>query len=223
MIKTLLWDCDGVLADSMRLHAEVEHAMFADYGFTGTPEDISARFGGMCDTDMLAEIEKETGKPFPADFRARLETRKMQVFSERLKPIDGVAEVLANGDLKHCVASSSTGDLIRHMLGVTRLAGYFGNAIVSADMVRKAKPAPDIFLCAAERMETEPAFCLVVEDSVHGVMAGKAAGMRVAGFIGGCHCGAGHGKLLETAGADFVFGHMTELRVQLADGLIPTA
>ncbi len=96
-------------------------------------------------------------------------------------------------------------------LSVARLEAYFGDRVFSAAMVEHSKPAPDLFLYAAEKMRASPARTLVIEDSVNGVLAGKAAGMIVWGFIGGSHYAGRDGrKLLSEAGADRVFDSMAD-------------
>jgi beta-phosphoglucomutase-like phosphatase (HAD superfamily) len=79
-------------------------------------------------------------------------------------------------------------------------------------MVERGKPAPDLFLFAAEKVRVAPADCLVVEDSVHGVTAARAAGMEVIGFCGGSHCRPGHAERLLSAGCNRVFAGMNEVR-----------
>ena len=86
-----------------------------------------------------------------------------------------------------CVASSSQPERIRISLGVTGLLSRFEPNIFSATMVEDGKPAPDLFLYAAERMGIQRGACLVVEDSLAGISAAKSAGMRVFGFTGASH------------------------------------
>jgi beta-phosphoglucomutase-like phosphatase (HAD superfamily) len=93
---------------------------------------------------------------------------------------------------------------------------HFEPHIFSATMVKRGKPAPDLFLHAAEHMATPPARCLVIEDSVAGVTAARAAGMTVLGFTGGSHCLPGHGEKLRAAGAADAFGSMAEIADHLA-------
>ena len=96
-------------------------------------------------------------------------------------------------------------------LVLTGLAPYFGEQLFTSQMVKRGKPAPDLFLYAAEKMRADPARTLVVEDSVSGVSAGKAAGMTVWGFIGGSHYQSRDGRtLLHNAGADRVFERMAD-------------
>jgi beta-phosphoglucomutase-like phosphatase (HAD superfamily) len=104
---------------------------------------------------------------------------------------------------------------LRHSLTVTGLLRYFDPHIFSATQVARGKPAPDLFLFAASRMQAAPDTCLVIEDSEAGVRAAVAAGMRVIGFTGGGHCRLGHAERLRTAGATAIFDHMRNLDAQL--------
>ena len=122
-----------------------------------------------------------------------------------------VTSVLADLDRPYCLASSSDSERIRISLAVTQLAHFFEGRIFTAAMVERAKPAPDLFLLAAARMGASPAQTLVVEDSLNGVLAAKAAGMAVWGFTGGSHyAGRDMAPALKAAGADRVFHSMAE-------------
>jgi beta-phosphoglucomutase-like phosphatase (HAD superfamily) len=97
-----------------------------------------------------------------------------------------------------CVASSSsTPEQIRQKLKMIGLLGRFGERLFSATMVARGKPAPDLFLYAAQQLTTAPDRCLVIEDSPAGIDAALAAGMTAIGFCGGSHCGPEHGAQLE--------------------------
>jgi beta-phosphoglucomutase-like phosphatase (HAD superfamily) len=95
-------------------------------------------------------------------------------------------------------------------LRVTGLADLF-NDIFSSTQVARGKPAPDLFLHAARQMNVRPEECLVIEDSIAGVQAARAAGMRVIGFVGGGHCGPEHGEKLRQAGAPVIIERMSDL------------
>ena len=103
---------------------------------------------------------------------------------------------------RRCVASSSAPARLRHSLSLTGLLRYFEPHVFSATQVARGKPAPDLFLFAAASMQRAPAACVVIEDSVPGVQAAVAAGMRVIGFTGGGHCRPGHAERLRAAGRD---------------------
>ena len=110
-----------------------------------------------------------------------------------------------------CVASGSAPERLRHSLGLTGLLPHFDPHIFSATQVARGKPAPDLFLFAAQRMQAATDACLVIEDSVAGVQAAVAAGMRVIGFTGGSHCRPDHADRLRAAGVSALCGDMRAL------------
>ena len=128
-----------------------------------------------------------------------------------LGPVAGVGAVLDRLQIPSCVASSSDFDRVAFSLSLTGLEAHFDGRLYTSQMVKRGKPAPDLFLYAAEKMRADPARTLVIEDSVSGVSAGKAAGMTVWGFIGGSHYQSRDGRtLLYHAGADRVFARMAD-------------
>jgi HAD superfamily hydrolase (TIGR01509 family) len=137
-------------------------------------------------------------------------------FRQSLAAIKGVAEVLDRLQLPVCVASSSTLEQIQRKLELTGLLGRFGEHLFSATMVARGKPAPDLFLYAAQRFATAPDRCLVIEDSPAGIDAALAAGMTAVGFCGGSHCGPEHGAGLKSRGAMLVVADMRELAGAIA-------
>ena len=109
------------------------------------------------------------------------------------------------------MASSGTPEKIRHGLTCAGLFDILAPHIFSAGQVKRGKPAPDLFLFAAEQMKVAPSQCIVIEDSVPGVTGARAAGMTVLGFHGGSHCGPGHAEMLRIAGAAVTFDDMRQL------------
>src|SRR5215813_9195458 len=207
----IIFDCDGVLVDSEIVSFEAEAEVFAEIGIDLTAEDLLARFLGMSSASMFAIIEREHGIKLPADFAEQAARRTLEAFDQRLKPIPGIAELLAGLPDRKCVASSSEPPRIRHSLSLAGLLHHFEPHIFSATQVKHGKPAPDLFLFAAESMGAAPARCLAIEDSVAGVTAARAAGMTVLGFTGGSHCLDGHAEKLRAVGARDVFGSCREL------------
>src|SRR5690606_16854619 len=118
-----------------------------------------------------------------------------------------------------CVASSSDPERLRLTLGLTGLHDLLAPHIFSATMVQNGKPAPDLFLYAAAAMQVPPADCIVIEDSVPGVTAARAAGMLVIGFTGGSHAGPDLGPRLRAAGATHVTSDMDGVAALL--GVMP--
>ena len=161
-------------------------------------------------------IEERFGRRLPADLQARTLAAVVDAFERELVPIRGVADAIAALDRPCCVASSSEPQRIRRSLELTGLLRYFEPHLFSATMVARGKPAPDIFLHAAREMGVSPARCIVIEDSVPGVIGARAAGMKVLGFRGGGHCAPGHDENRRDAGADVVFGEMRDLSTAIA-------
>jgi HAD superfamily hydrolase (TIGR01509 family) len=212
----VIFDCDGVLIDSETIACRVDAECLTEIGFPTTAAYIQERFVGVSSRTMFEQLEKTHGRPLPADFPERLRQRLHAAFDREPEPIAGVADLLPSIGVKVCVASSSQPERLRHTLGLTGLWPHFDPLVFSATMVAKGKPAPDLFLFAADRMQAPPRDCVVVEDSQAGVAAGVAAGMRVLGFVGGSHCTQGHADRLRATGAHAVFDDMRQLPELLA-------
>ena len=211
-----IFDCDGVLVDSEIVSFEVEAEALAELGAAVTARDLLGRFVGTNSAAMFATIARENGIRLPPDFAERTTARCLAAFDERLRPVAGIAELLAGLAGPRCVASSSDPPRIRHCLALAGILHHFEPHIFSATQVKHGKPAPDLFLFAAESMGAAPARCLAIEDSVAGVTAARAAGMTVLGFTGGSHCLDGHADKLRAAGAGQVFGSCPALASYLA-------
>src|ERR1700736_1698025 len=137
-------------------------------------------------------------------------------FRQSLAASEGIAEAVDSLTLPICVASSSSLEQIRKKLEITGLLGRFGEHLFSATMVARGKPAPDLFLYAAQNLMTAPDRCLVIEDSPAGIDAALAAAMTAIGFSGGSHCGPEHGVRLQRHGAALGMDDMLELATALA-------
>jgi HAD superfamily hydrolase (TIGR01509 family) len=179
----VIFDCDGVLVDSERLAVRTEAEILSGLGWPLTETEIVERFVGRTAAYMHQEIERHLGRS--VDWDAEFEPRYQEVFERELVPVPGVIEALDQITTPMCVASSGSHEKMRFTLGKTGLLDHFAGRIFSVDQVEHGKPAPDIFLFAADQMDTTPERCAVVEDSVSGVTAGLAAGMAVFAFAGG--------------------------------------
>jgi HAD superfamily hydrolase (TIGR01509 family) len=184
-VELVIFDCDGVLIDSERLAVKVDMQMLHELGWPLSEAEVIERFVGRSDRDTKAAIEAHLGRKLPAGFKQRYEPLYEQAFAAELAPIEGVVEALDRIALPSCIASSGTHEYLRFTLGLTGLYERFAGRIFSSDDVVRGKPAPDLFLHAAERMATKPGACVVVEDSRAGVEAARAAGMRALAFAGG--------------------------------------
>lgn len=184
-VELVIFDCDGVLIDSERLAVKVDVAMLRELGWPLSEAEVIERFVGRSDRDTRAAIEAHLGRALPADWDAQINRLYREAFAAELEAVEGIADALDRISLPTCVASSGTHEHLRYTLGLTGLHERFAGRIFSAEDVRAGKPAPDLFLHAAERMGSSPARCVVVEDSRSGVQAARAAGMRVLAFAGG--------------------------------------
>jgi HAD superfamily hydrolase (TIGR01509 family) len=184
-VELVIFDCDGVLIDSERLAIKVEVEMLHALGWRLSEADVIERFVGRSDRETNAAIEAHLGRKLPAGWDEQAKLRYRRVFAAELAPVPGVLEALEEISLPSCIASSGSREHLRYTLGLTGLYERFAGRIFSAEEVAAGKPAPDLFLHAAERMATAPADCVVVEDSRAGVQAARAAGMRVLAFAGG--------------------------------------
>lgn len=211
-IDLVVFDCDGVLVDSELISARCVAEAFGQAGYPIDEASVLERFMGVSNPAMCEVVENEMGRPLPPNFIENLRRRILDVSAVELYPIKGVHEAVDHLGVPYCVASSSHPDRVRRSLEIAELIDRLGQYIFSATMVERGKPAPDIFLFAAEKMGARPHRCVVIEDSEAGVRAGKAAGMTVLGFTGGSHVTtAVHGPKLTAAGADLVFDAMIEL------------
>jgi HAD superfamily hydrolase (TIGR01509 family) len=132
--------------------------------------------------DCVLIIEQKLGKKLPLDFVAQFRARTAAAFERELLPVEGIETALDKIDLPICVASNGPLEKIKLALRVTNLLHRFEGRIFSSYEIGSWKPAPDLFLSAAKNMGVEAASCTVVEDSILGVRAGVAAGMRVLGY-----------------------------------------
>ena len=182
----IIFDCDGVLVDSEVLSCRCLSETLAAYGIDLGVDQALDLFLGRSVTAVFQHYQA-LGRAIPEQFSAELRTGVRAAFVCSLCPIEGVKSVLEDLRIPHCVASSSDVDRVSFSLALTGLAPHFDTRLYTSQMVARGKPAPDLFLYAAERMQVDPHRALVIEDSVSGVKAGKAAGMTVWGFVGGSH------------------------------------
>jgi HAD superfamily hydrolase (TIGR01509 family) len=205
-VELVIFDCDGVLVDSERLSVRVESATLTELGWPLSEAEVVERFMGRSDTYMWAAIEEQLGAALPGDWKELLQRRYREAFEAELAPVPGVVEALDGLTVPACVASSGSHDKMHYTLGRTGLYARFEGRIFSSTEVANGKPAPDLFLHAAERLGAHPAACAVVEDSAYGVQAARAAGMLALAYTGGltpAHRLQGPGTVL--------FGDMREL------------
>ena len=181
----VIFDCDGVLVDSEGLSESIIVRLLSELGVSLTGPDVNRLSQGLSDQDMWAMFEREFKLRIPNELIERFDREEAAVMRAELKAVPGVEDVLrrlTHGDQRICVASSGSKTKMSITLDETSLEPFFNGQIFSASQVANGKPAPDLFLFAAESMGTEPERCVVIEDSRNGVLAGLAAGMTVLGF-----------------------------------------
>ena len=182
MTRSVIFDCDGVLVDTEIVSNSVLADLLTEAGLPTTLESCMRDFRGRSVGSCLAIAEARFGGPLPLDLAERYYAGVEAVFVAELEPVPGVVAALDRIALPSCVASSGPHHKMAVTLRKTGLWDRFEGRIFSATEVAKGKPAPDLFLHAAARMGFDPASTAVVEDSVPGVEAAVAAGMRALAF-----------------------------------------
>lgn len=198
--ELIVFDCDGVLLDSELLAGEVLldycRARFPGLDFAPWRQHMF----GVATRDIFAGIAAEYGVEFPADADQQVLTDLDRRLRGEVQAVSGVAAALSELKPPKAVASNSHTRYLHELLGQVGLLDFF-DRLHGVDQVERGKPAPDIYLHAARSAGAEPERCLAIEDSVTGVQAAVAAGMRVVGFIGASHSGGHMAGRLRAAGA----------------------
>jgi len=207
----VIFDCDGVVVDSERIVFEVFDAFIRSLGVHLTEPETRERFLGRTLAACMTIVEQLSGRPAPLGALERYMAERDRVLREQVQPVAGIREVLETLTTPFCIASSGGYDKMRITLGATALMPFFEGRLFSATEVAHGKPAPDIFLLAAERMGVDAERTVVIEDTVNGVLAGSAAGMTVLGYVDLTPAA----KLVD-AGASTTFTHMRELPALLS-------
>lgn len=213
-MKLVIFDCDGVLVDSELIACAADAEALSEIGYEITCERVVERFAGMPSEAMYDIVEAELGRTLPSDFDTQVKKRVLEKYRTELRAIDGAAEVLSTMKTRKCVASSSNPAKLALGLIETGLFESVYPYVFSTALVDRGKPHPDLFEYSARVMGVDGSECLVVEDSVAGVTAARAAGMKPIGFAGGSHCPPGHSDRLVAAGATTV---INDLRLLLQE------
>jgi HAD superfamily hydrolase (TIGR01509 family) len=183
----IIFDCDGVLIDSEIISARMLIATLAAQGVAIDLPYVTRHFLGRSYPVVMAQVRREFGLDLPADFEDRYRDRLLKAFETELRIMPGIGAVLDRLAVPACVATSSSPKRVAMSLKLVGLESRFNGSVFTASEVARGKPAPDLFLHAAGRMGVAPDRCLVIEDSLTGVRAARAAGMAVWRFTGGSH------------------------------------
>ena len=217
MPDLVIFDCDGVLVDSELIFARVLAECLIAVDFPTTIDEAITLGFGKNRATLSAAVATQFGRALPDTFFETFAARSAAAFEDELLPVPGVEELLATLPVPRCVASNGRLDRVRQRLALTGLLSLFDPHVYSASQVAFGKPAPDLFLFAAQRFGARPGDCTVVEDSVPGVEAAIAAQIPVVGFCGGSHCPDGHADRLIATGCSRVFSKMPDLAAFLRE------
>ncbi|MFK5978855.1 MAG: HAD family phosphatase [Rhizobiaceae bacterium] len=204
--KLVIFDCDGVIVDSVMIHCEVQAANFAKYGLNITPKEVLSFGAGKMST--IGEGATRLGAALPDDWVEEIYREIYARLELGVPTIDGVSEVLdrlEHSGVPFCLASNGSEEKMTIMLEKKGLLKRFEDAIFSAHTIGTWKPDPDLFQHAAKSMNVQPEECVVIEDSRTGVLAAKNAQMRCFGYAPD-----DDGDLLKNEGA-IVFAKMQQL------------
>ena len=218
MIDHLICDCDGVLVDSEII---ADRVMFETLSTTFPGLDfepvVKTAFGQQT-SRFLEGLEKSFDITLPADFLETIEHNVEIGLAASLSPINGVREALQRVTLPAAVVSNSRMARVRASVRRAGLQDIFGERIFSAEQVARPKPYPDVYLFAAKTLGVEPPRCIVVEDSVAGLNAARAAGMKTIAFVGASHIPDGYADALRKMGMTRIIERMDELPALIEAG-----
>lgn len=219
----IIFDCDGTLVDSEYLNNKISSDLLIEFGLTDyTPQRCIQEFAGVSWTTIKQTLEARHDVEIPRDLVDNYITRVNEAMTTLLKPIHGMLEFVADckAQTKIAVGSNGMRDNVWRSLELTGFLDHFTpEQIITKIDVPNPKPAPDMFLMAANLVNADPQKCLVLEDSVTGTLAGNAAGMEVWGVMMASH-GDENDKInqkqkLISAGASHVFEDIIHMRKHL--------
>ncbi|MDD3155920.1 MAG: HAD family phosphatase [Candidatus Pacebacteria bacterium] len=186
MIEAVIFDMDGVISDTQKIHSEVESEIFSRYDVKITPEEISDKYAGVRTREVFTKILSSKGVDFDVEELMQEKTSKaIAKFKISVDPVDGIYDLLDLLDklnIKKAVASASFSELINIILNQLNVVDRF-DALVGADMVSNGKPDPEIFLLAAKKINVNPEKCLVIEDGLSGMIGASKANMKCIGLV----------------------------------------
>lgn len=205
MPRPIIFDFDGVIADSEILSNLAFARSLTAFGFPTTPEQSVERYTGLRMTDCVVEVERLHGKKVPEGFITAYRAASFELMRQELTEVPGAVRFIETLiDRPMAIASSSGMARLELCLGLLRLSDRFAGSVFSAADIERGKPHPDIYLHAARSKGVAPSDCIVIEDGSLGIKAAVAAGTTPIGLTAGSHCGPGHADSLRMAGATVV-------------------
>lgn len=219
--NALIFDFDGVLLESEFEGNRHLAELLTELGHPTSMEDALTHFTGLSGKDFIAAVEARIGCELPNQFHVHRAEEDERVLREGLGAVEGAVEFVRSlpPNLPRAVASSSSLHWIRTHLEHLGLGAAFGEHLYSARQhVSRGKPAPDIYLYAAEQLGVDIGDCAIIEDSEVGARGALASGARVIGLVAGSHCLVGHDEKLKTLGVRQVAHSFDEVRALLGLG-----
>jgi HAD superfamily hydrolase (TIGR01509 family) len=185
-LELVIFDCDGVLVDSEVISNEVLARALTAEGLPTTLAQARSEYQGLLLSQVVQRAQQSLGRELADDWVQRFERDRADAFHRELQPVRGAASTVQrvrDAGIPVCVASQGSLTKTQLTLGLTELRSLFpASALFSGQLVPRGKPHPDLFLHAAATMGAKPSRCTVVEDTVSGVTAAVAAGMRAFGY-----------------------------------------
>ena len=213
--ELIIFDCDGTIADTEYMHQLAVIGALEKFGFTGyNIEFCLNNFVGRGMNHVQKIVEEREGRTVPDEFLPQYMELCTELMSKGLEPIPGAIEAVRElaKDYKICVASNGEAETVVKTVTTIGLLNDFGREhIYTKSQVKRGKPAPDLFLFAAEQMGVAPEACVVIEDSIAGVTAGLTAGMETIGIIGVSHDPQLVVKNMKNAGVRHIYDTWPEI------------
>ncbi len=205
--EAMIFDFDGVLLES-EFEANVELArLLTDLGHRHSVAEAIRHYTGLAGDDFIAAVEGRIGTRLPSDFYDRMKEKSIQALKQGIDAVVGAVDFVRSlpPDLPKAVASSSSTRWIRGHLDHLGLTDAFGEHVYSGrEHVERGKPAPDIYLYAADQIGSDIARSVILEDSEVGAKGALASGATVIGLAAGRHCFDGHEEMLRAVGIEHV-------------------
>lgn len=214
-VDAIIFDFDGVLIESEFRGNQLLAELLTELGHPTSVEDALSHFVGHSGPQFIAAVERRIGGPLPAEFHERRKAQTARVLDEGLRAVAGAIDFVRSlpPDLPIAVASSSTLRWIRTHLEHLGLAAAFGDHLYSGrEHVEHGKPAPDLYLYAAGRLDVPIDRCAIIEDSEVGATGALASGATVIGLAAGSHCLDGHADMLRALGVEHVAHSFDDVR-----------
>ena len=211
----IIFDFDGVLLESELELNRMTAELLTELGHETTLQDALDHFIGLTGREVIAVIEARIGTELPEEFHRRMKESGIRALRDGIEEVVGAVEFVRSlpANLPKAVASSSSTKLIRGHLRHLGLDDAFGPHIYSGrEHVQRGKPAPDLYLHAADQLGAEIANCVILEDSTVGVRGALASGARVIGLAAGSHCLDGHDEKLRALGVREVAQSFDDVR-----------